>query len=212
VRAGAVLGGGHDRRERHALGAAAAHGDLQVQRDVALRAADDARADDLLERRVGQHRRRADELDLGVVLDRPQRLDDPARGDELRLPLPHELAQLLVLADRQVRVVEAELERLGRQALDGPLEQVGGDLALPLGIDLLGRLREVAKVGDEAQRALADQHGRVGPVEARQPAHVDEVRHQQRVELALGQPCEQRLAARGAHSPSSRLRITSASR
>ena len=212
VRARAVLGGGDDRRERDALGAAPAHRDLEVERDVALGAADDAGADDLLEGLVGELRGGADELDLGLVLDRAQGLDDAAGGDELDVALGDELGELRVLADGQVAVVEAELQRPGGQALDRALEQVRGDLALPLGVELLGGLREVAKVGDEAHLLGAEHDGGVGAVEAGQPAHVDEVRDEQRVELALGDPLQQRAAAAGAHRSSSDLRITSASR
>ena len=60
-------------------------------------------------------------------------------------------------------VVEAELRRPGGQALDGPLEQICGDLALPRGIELLGGLREVAKVGDEARLLAAETTAALDP-------------------------------------------------
>ena len=206
-----MLAGGDDRRKRDGLRTAAAHRDLEVERDVALRAPDDAGADDLLEGLVGEARGGADLVDLVAVLDGPQRLDDPAGGDELDVALGDELRELLVLLDRQVRVVEAERREAVRKALDGALEQVGRDLSLPDGIELLGGLRQVAKVGDEAQLLGADDGSPVGSVEARQPAQVDEVRHEQRVELALGDLRPQRRAA-VRHRPSSPLRMTSASR
>ena len=53
------------------------------------------------------------------VLDRAQRLDDPARRDELDVALGDELLELRVLADGQVRVVEAEL-RAGLRRPAGP--------------------------------------------------------------------------------------------
>ena len=92
-----------------------------------------------------------------------------------------------VVLDAHVRVVEgqAQVARAG-QPLDHPGQQVDGDLALPRRIDLLGRLREVAEVGDEAPAALApDDRGGVAAGEAGQPAHVDEVGDEQHVGLAL---------------------------
>ena len=99
-------------------------------------------------------------VELGRVLDQAQRLDRPAGGDELDV-LAHERAQPAVLADRELGVVEAEPQRpVGGQLRDDPVEQVGVDLARPAPVELLGRLREVAEVGDEPAHA-------VGPDERR---------------------------------------------
>jgi hypothetical protein len=119
-----------------------------------------------------------------------------------------------VLLDRHVVVVEAEPHRaVGRQPLRGGLEQVLDDLALPGLVELLGGLREVAEVGDEAPDALlapAHDRGARRAGEPGQPAHVDEVRDEQQVQLALGERAGDLL--RTVRHASSWARRTSASR
>ena len=94
-----------------------------------------------------------------------------------------------MVADAQVRVVEAEPQlALVGELLGDALEQVGGDLARPALVELLGGLGEVAEVGDEAPRPVgADDRGAARAGEARQPAHVAEVGDEQRVQVALAQ-------------------------
>ena len=206
-----MLAGGDDRCERDALRAAPAHRHLEVERDLALRAPDEAADEHLLERVVGELRGGAERVDLGRVLDRAQALDERAGRDELD-PLGRELREPRVLLDGEVRVVEAQAQRaVAGQALDRALEQVGRDLALPELVELVGRLREVAKVGDEAPLVGPDERGGVRAREARQPADVDDVRHEQHVELALLGGGQQGVEAR-VHPPSSVLRVASASR
>ena len=88
VRQRAVLAGGDDRRERRGLGAGLAHRDLEVERDVALGAADQAAAQDLGQRGVGELRRGADLVELAGVLDRAQLLDERRRRRRARRPRP----------------------------------------------------------------------------------------------------------------------------
>ena len=77
---------GDDRRERRRLGAHAAHRELEVERDLALGAPREPAPEHRLERGVGEPRGGADARDLLRVLDRPQLLDEAARGDELDAP------------------------------------------------------------------------------------------------------------------------------
>ena len=160
VRQRAVRAGGDDRRERGRLGAHAAHRELEVERDVALRAARQAALEDLVERLVGEPGGGADAVELAGVLDHAQLLDEPGGGDELDA-LSREPGELGVVLDAQVGVVEAEPQiALVGQLADDALEQVGGDLARPRVVDLLGGLRQVAEVGDEAARAVGADDGR----------------------------------------------------
>jgi hypothetical protein len=194
VRQRAVRPGGDDRRERRPLRPAAAHGELEVERDRLLGPADDPRLEHLLQRRVGQLRRGADPGDLLGRLDQPQLLDDPARRDQLD-PVADELGQARVLADGEVVVLDAEAAHAA-EPLGHLGEQVGGDLGLaPRAVDLLGRLGQVAEVGEEALDLGPDDRGGVRPGEPGQPAHVDQVADQQRVELALGDDRRRPVAA-----------------
>jgi hypothetical protein len=182
VRERAVRAGGDDGRERHPLGAAPAHRDLEVERDVALRASDEAAVDDLGERRVGQPGGGPDRVELGGVLQRAQVLDEPAGGDEVDA----EAGELRVLADRDLGVVEADAP--GRQPVRRPLEQVLADLVRVRVAHLVARLREVAEVGQEPAGAVAADDGRPARAgEAGQPPHVRGARDEQGVELALGE-------------------------
>ncbi len=85
VRQRAVRAGGDDRGEACARGAEAAHAQLQLDRHVALAAADDAGFERFPQRLVGQPAGGADAVDLTGVLDRAQSLDETRAGDELPL-------------------------------------------------------------------------------------------------------------------------------
>jgi hypothetical protein len=210
VRQRAVLRGGDDRRERRTRRPAAAHRELDRDREVALRAPDDALGEHLGQRRVGQLRGGADLLDLARVLDEPQLLGDAARGDELDA-VAGQLGEPRVLLDRQVVVLEAQARAVGQPA-DRLLEQVGGDLVLQAVAHLLDGLREVTEVGDEAPDAGARDHGAVRAGEARQPADVDEVGDEQGVDLAVAQRRHQPpQPVVGAHAESAPFSVRSAS-
>src|SRR6185503_4862160 len=219
VRQRAVGAGGDDRRKGDRLGAHAAHRELDVEGDVALGPAREPAGQHLGERLVGELRGGADAVELLGVLDDAQALDRAAGADELDA-VAREPPELGVVAHAQVRVVEAEAHlALVGELLGDALEQVRGDLARPRLVELLGGLREVAEVGDEAPRPV-DAHDRraARAGEPGQPAHVREVGDQQRVEIALAQHLGEAVGAgrglvrRGAHAWNSSLRRDNASR
>ena len=107
VRQGAVRAGGDDRGKARALGAEAAHAQLQLDRDVALGATDETGFERFPQGLVGQPGRGADAVDLTGVLDRPQPLDRAGAGNELPLRA-EQLDQARVLLDGEACVVEAQ--------------------------------------------------------------------------------------------------------
>src|SRR5919204_706565 len=105
-----------------------------------------------------------------------------------------------MLPDRQVLVLEAHpaaqaLGRIADQLLLAAHALEVRDLAL--------RPLHVAEVGDEEPLLRSHQTEPVRPPEAGQVADVDDVRDEQRVELALPQSIDEPIRARGAHGPSS---------
>ena len=207
MRPRAVIGRRDDRRERRRLGTHAAHRELEIDGDVALGAPRQSPLEHLFEGPVGELRRRANAVELLGFLDRAQLLDHAAGSYELNL-VTDQLGQARMLLDRHLGVVEPQPP--GGEALDRQLEQVRPDLALPLRGDLLGRLREITEVRQEAAQAVAtDDRGRVGAGEAGEPADVDQAGDEQAVELALFQHLDDPL---GARHPSSCLSRSSAVR
>ena len=113
VRQRAVGAGGDDRGEARALGAETAHAQLQLDRDVALGAADEAGF---------EHSRSASSASRLAARMRsisPASLTARSRstaagaGDELP-PVAEQLRQALVLLDGDARVVEAQAPALRR--------------------------------------------------------------------------------------------------
>ena len=136
------------------------------------------------------------------LLDRAQPLDDAARADQLD-PVGQQLAQPAVLA-------HATCARPRTRAAAGPAASA---LARPPradparrgsrsndGCDLLGRLLDVAEVGDEGARARARQRQAVAAGEAGQIADVDEVGDQQRVDARASGSAATSRSARASHA------------
>jgi len=164
---------------------------LERDRDLALGAPDQAVADDALEGGVRELGGDPDALDLLGVLDGPNALDQSAGRDQLhafgqQLPHPH------MLSHRYVRVVEAEPDLARRNQVDDRIEQVGRGLhPRERGVDLFGRLLDVAKVGHEGPRAGPNEGDPAGAVEAGEVADVYQVAHQQHVDLLVSEKvCE----------------------
>ena len=125
------------------------------------------------ERLVGERRRRRDRCDLVGLLDRAQPLDEPARRHQLD-PLGQQLAQPRVLAHGHVRVLEPEPQLAVRQRVaSASSRSCAARRRSNAGIDLLGRLLDVAEVGDEHPRVRADQREPVAAGVAGQVADVD---------------------------------------
>jgi hypothetical protein len=166
---------GDDRVEGDGLAPHAPHGHVQVQRDVPLGPPGQPAAEHVLQRPVGQRRRRAQLVQLVGVLARPQLLDGAAGRHELDLLADHP-RQAGVLADAEMGIVEAQPERLlARQRLGRAGEDVRGDRALPGAVELLGGLQEVAEVGDEAADPGAHHRQPVRSGEAGDVPQVDQV-------------------------------------
>ena len=157
VRQRAVLAGGDDRRERRPPrrrgGASRTRGRARRRAPCARRRPSPSTS---VERLVGELRGGADRVELLGVLDRAQLLDHPARGDELdRRPATSSPSLPCCLTVRCASSKPTRSRPVG-QAARQRLEQVLRDLVLPRVVDLLGGLREVAEVGDEAAAVGAD--------------------------------------------------------
>ncbi len=210
VRERAVRAVRDDRVEARALCAEPAHLLLERERDGALAAAREAVLERALQRRVGQLGGRTDLRDLLRILDGAQLLDAAARGDQLDARRQR-LAQAVERAHRHVLVLDPEPHVAGGQRGDRVLQQVL--LADPPleAVHLLLGLGYVAEVRDEAaQVAHADERDAVGARVAGEVADVDEVRHEQRVDLALVEQRDEAVGAR--HELSSSRSSASASR
>jgi len=208
VRQRAVRAARDDRRERRILGAALAHLALEIERHLPLGAAREAARAEVLVDVVGQVGRLADGAQLALLLHRAQVLHETAGGHQLDA-LRRQLLEPLVLTHAHVLVLEPHppgqaLGRIGQQVLLA---------AQPLEVRhlLLGALH-VAEVGKEEAVVRRDYADRVRAGEAAQVAHVHEVREEQRVQLALGEPLHQLVRACGAHSANTPFSISSASR
>ena len=184
VRKGAVGAAGDDDREGDALGASLDHVALELERDPALGPPRQSALGECAQRLVDDRGRAGDALDLALLLDHPQILHQPARRHELH-SLGNQLGQPPVRLYRQVLVVEADATR---QRRGGVAEQVllaahPLERRRHLGLGLV----EVAEVGYEGPLGpRADERDAVRAREPGQVTQVDQVRHQQRVELALG--------------------------
>ncbi len=198
-----------DRGERRVLGPALAHLALHVERHLALGAPHEAAGLDVLVHVVGEVGGLPDRLQLARLLHRAQVLHQAARGDQLDL-VAHQLLQALVLADGEVLVLEADAARLD------PLDDVAEQVLLaaqPLEVRHLDlRALDVAEVGQEEALVRADEAEPVGAGEAAQVADVHEVRDEQQVELALGEPLHQPIGAGGAQLSKAPFSISRASR
>jgi len=215
VRQRAVRAESDDGRERGALGPQPPLLDLDVECHLALGAPDEPARQDHLQRRVGQERCSADLLDLACILDRAQLLHQPA-GLQQRDLRPDELGQVRVRLDAHVDVVEAQPQRAVGQRRGDAGQQVGaGDLAVEVG-HLVGRLGQVAEVGDEHANRIPptpDQGRARRPGEPGGPPHVDQVGDEQRVELALAhQVLQPRHPRQIGHLPSSSFSRSNATR
>jgi hypothetical protein len=192
----------HDRREAWGLRAEPAHPQLQLDRDVALAAPNEAVFQHASQRLVGELAGSTDVGDLARFLDRPQPLHR-ARAPHQLPALPQQLAQPPVSLDRDARLVEPQLARAAGKRGGDRLDQLPGD-DLPLeGIRyLFARLGRVAEVGVEAVRAQLrretwPEHERqaAAACEAGQIADVDERLHQQQVHPAPLQLAREALSA-----------------
>src|SRR5689334_7431061 len=150
----------------------------QIPRDVPLTPPDEMDVEQPLERAVGDLARTAQELELGLVLDRSHRLDDPAARYELEAPAGERL------------VLRVGQHRLEAHTADQRLGKLGDERALRLHRFDVGngaRLLDVAEVGEEADAIRLDEQLCVRAVEAAEVANVDEVRDEQRLLQPLPQ-------------------------
>ena len=115
VRQRAVRTGGDDRVKGGPLGPEVAHRPLQGGGDAHLGAPHQPPLHDLAQRGVRELGRLGDPPDLLGVLDRAQRLDEVAPGDQLD-SVAQLLAQPAVRAHGQVGVLEGQARRAGRAA------------------------------------------------------------------------------------------------
>ena len=199
MRSRAVLAERDDRVERGAVGACLVPRLLEPPRELGLGATDERLPAELLVHLVGDRGGAPERLQLAGLLHRAERLDRPARRDELDAARP----QRLRVGERQVPRLDRDppaREQLGERRHDVPRRPVERDA-----VDRARRLR-VAKVRVERRLACrVDEHGRVRAREAGQVAHVDEARDEQRVVELPGESLDSRhVSLRAARSSSAR--------
>jgi hypothetical protein len=182
VRPGAVRARRDHDRESQALGAELVEQDLHPPGEVALGAADELLLRKPLVDPVGDPRGRPDRAELRLVLDGPQRLDEPAARNELCLALGERLPRAVrerarLEADpsreelREVRV-QAALQELDLDTFHGP------------------RALRVAEVREQPDAVGLDEESRIGADETGQVADVRGRADEQRLLERLAQPVD----------------------
>ncbi len=164
---GARLPRRDDRGEGHVVRTALAKRPLDPPRQLALAAARESLLRERREDLVGERARAAQDLELGVVLHRPQRLDEARRRNGVH-------PRLLQQPEADVGHVRfLEGDAAPRDVLRDPCEQVARHLDEGRSFDLT-RAGGVAKVREDGRAPVwLDQHG---GVRAREPGQIPHVR------------------------------------
>jgi hypothetical protein len=196
VRLGAVRAGCDDRVEAVAAGAALAHRELELERELAFRDPGLEPRQERLERVVGDRTRGTHAIDLAAILHAPEVFHQRAGRYELCSVERRDEPTLVGPADALVLEPEARsrLDQLRQRRALGRRGQADLDVDLcvdPGRAELLLRLLGVAAIGDEQRAFGRDEEHRRGSGEAGEVPDVGELGHQQRAEPLLREPFAQ---------------------
>jgi hypothetical protein len=215
VRHRRVRPGGDARLEGHALGAARAHERLEEPGRFGLGHARPQLAVERLHRLVGQLGRPSDRRELARVLDRPEREDRVVDRHELDRVVAERLPELLVVAEGEPALVEADPLPPGRPDLLGeqlvyPLRRPRRDDVDAVGLGAGGAFVQERRHQHRPLRTEQDPAGvgrRRGVVrrDAAQPTPVLGTADQQRVAVGARQRRARLRQPLRAHAPSDRL-------